>query len=131
VLTGIPVKTFPDGIIPYQHYVQYFTEGSRNLARILSEKGYTTAAYHNFTRRFWLRDQVYPKLGFGSFTSMDGMDLTIQPNDWPTDEGLYKAVLAKAAGQRAGTRSSTSSSRCRPTGPMSLNPRTPTAMRAE
>ena len=24
-LTGIPVKTFQDGIIPYQHYVQYIT----------------------------------------------------------------------------------------------------------
>lgn len=27
---------------------------------------------------------------------MDQMTLTIQPNDWPTDEGLYKAVLDRA-----------------------------------
>ena len=93
VLTGIPIKTFPDGIIPYQHYVEYITDQSRTLPRILTEKGYSATAYHNFTRRFWLRDQVYPKLGFDNFVSMDDMNLTIQQNDWPTDEGLYGSVL--------------------------------------
>ena len=98
VLTGIPIKSFRDGIIPYQHYVQYISDASRSLPRLLLERGYVTAAYHNFTRRFWLRDQVYPKLGFGRFVSMDDMTLTIQPNDWPTDEGLYRAVLDNASG---------------------------------
>ncbi len=99
VLTGIPVKTFQDGIIPYQHYVDYITEASRSLPRLLAGNGYGATAYHNFTRRFWLRDQVYPRLGFGSFVSMDDMKLTIQPNDWPTDEGLYGAVLDRAKGE--------------------------------
>lgn len=93
VLTGIPVRNFPDGIIPYQHYVSYVTDHARALPRIMSERGYEATAYHNFTRRFWLRDQMYPKLGFGRFVSMEDMALTIQPNDWPTDEGLYKSVL--------------------------------------
>ena len=100
VLTGIPVKTFQDGIIPYQHYVQYITDSARSLPRILTEKGYAATAYHNFTRRFWLRDQIYPKLGFADFVSMDQMTLTIQPNDWPTDEGLYKAVLDRVGGHQ-------------------------------
>jgi hypothetical protein len=92
-LTGIPMKSFQDGIIPYQHYLQYITEASRSLPRLLAGQGYGATAYHNFTRRFWLRDQVYPKLGFNRFVSMEEMTLTIQPNDWPTDEGLYRAVL--------------------------------------
>jgi len=99
-LTGIPIKTFQDGIIPYQHYVQYITDSARSLPRILTEKGYVATAYHNFTRRFWLRDQIYPKLGFADFVSMDQMTLTIQPNDWPTDEGLYKAVLDRIGGTK-------------------------------
>lgn len=99
-LTGIPIKTFQDGIIPYQHYVQYITDSARSLPRLLAEKGYATAAYHNFTRRFWLRDQIYPKLGFGEFVSMEQMTLTIQPNDWPTDEGLYKSVLERVGGDK-------------------------------
>lgn len=93
VLTGIPVRSFPSGIIPYQHYVQYITDAALSLPRLLAGHGYETAAYHNFTRRFWLRDQIYPKLGFGRFVSMEQMTLVIQPNDWPTDEGLYRAVL--------------------------------------
>ncbi|WP_421692899.1 LTA synthase family protein [Aestuariivirga sp.] len=100
VLTGIPVKTFQDGIIPYQHYVQYITDGARSLPHLMAEKGYAATAFHNFTRRFWLRDQIYPKLGFGHFVSMDEMNLTIQPNDWPTDEGLYKSVLDRAGGDK-------------------------------
>lgn len=99
VLTGIPVKTFQDGIIPYQHYVDYITDAARSLPRLLAGQGYSATAYHNFTRRFWLRDQVYPKLGFGGFVSMDEMTLTIQPNDWPTDEGLYRAVLDRQTPQ--------------------------------
>jgi hypothetical protein len=98
VLTGIPVKSFQAGIIPYQHYVQYITEASRSLPRLLAGHGYLATAYHNFTRRFWLRDQVYPKLGFPRFVSMEEMTLVIQPNDWPTDEGLYRAVLANQGG---------------------------------
>ena len=98
VLTGIPIKSFRDGIIPYQHYVQYISDASRSLPRLLSGLGYVSTAYHNFTRRFWLRDQVYPKLGFSRFVSMDDMTLTIQPNDWPTDEGLYRAVLDNSSG---------------------------------
>ncbi len=99
VLTGIPIRSFRDGIIPYQHYVQYISDASRTLPRLLSGRGYVTAAYHNFTPRFWLRDQIYPKLGFGRFLSMDDMTLTIQSNDWPTDEGLYRSVLDNSSGE--------------------------------
>jgi phosphoglycerol transferase MdoB-like AlkP superfamily enzyme len=100
VLTGIPVKSFQAGIIPYQHYVQYITDASRSLPRLLGGKGYGATAYHNFTRRFWLRDQIYPKLGFGRFVSMEEMTLVIQANDWPTDAGLYRSVLDNIRGEK-------------------------------
>lgn len=100
VLTAIPIKSFQAGIIPYQHYVQYITESSRSLARLLAGNGYAATAYHNFTRRFWLRDQVYPKLGFERFVSMEEMSLVIQSNDWPTDKGLYQSVLKTIGGSK-------------------------------
>jgi hypothetical protein len=100
VLTGIPVKSFQTGIIPYQHYVHYITKASRSLPRLLTENGYSAAAYHNFTRRFWLRDQIYPKLGFARFVSMEEMTLVIQANDWPTDAGLYHSVLDSVGGEK-------------------------------
>jgi phosphoglycerol transferase MdoB-like AlkP superfamily enzyme len=101
VLTAVPVKSFQAGIIPYQHYVQYITEAARSLPRLLAGKGYSATAYHNFTRRFWLRDQVYPKLGFERFVSMEEMTLVIQANDWPTDAGLYESVLKTVGGDKS------------------------------
>lgn len=93
VLTGIPIKSFRSGIIPYQHYVSMFSDHARTLPRLLSEQGYGAEAFHNFTKRFWLRDQVYPRLGFQSFDSMDDMNVVMQPNGWPTDTGLYDDAL--------------------------------------
>ena len=96
VLTAIPIKSFQPGIIPYQHYLQYFTDQARSLPRLLVQLGYTTRSFHNFTPRFWLRNQIYPLLGFVSFDSMEDMNLTIQDNDWPTDKGLFERVLERA-----------------------------------
>lgn len=95
VLTAIPIKSFQAGIIPYQHYQAYITDAARTLPRLLTEKGYAAHAYHNFTARFWLRDQVYPRFGFSSFDSTDQMKLVVQDNDWPTDAGLYARVLER------------------------------------
>ena len=94
VLTGIPVKSFRAGIIPYQHYVDYISEQSRALPRLLTERGYEARAFHNFTRRFWLRDKVYPRLGFQDFDGMEQMQVEMQPNGWPADAGLYADVLS-------------------------------------
>ncbi len=95
VLTGIPIRSFQAGIIPFQHYLQYFTPQTRTLPRLLSEAGYTARAYHNFQPRFWLRDQVYPRFGFASFDSQDQMSLVVQDNGWPTDQGLFDRVLQR------------------------------------
>jgi len=95
MLTGVPIRSFQSGIIPYQHYLQYLSPQSRSLPRLLQELGYRARAYHNFTRRFWLRDQVYPRFGFDSFDSMDEMKLEMQTNGWPTDQGLYAQALAR------------------------------------
>ena len=95
VLTGIPIRSFQAGIIPFQHYLQYFTSQTRALPRLLTEVGYTARAYHNFQPRFWLRDQVYPRFGFASFDSQDQMSLVVQDNGWPTDQGLFDRVLQR------------------------------------
>lgn len=96
VLTGIPMKSFRSGIIPYQHYSGYFTENTVTLARLLRQKGYRTHAYHNFTARFWLRDQVYPRFGFETFDSAGDMGIALGGKDqWPSDAPLFRKVLER------------------------------------
>jgi hypothetical protein len=100
VLTGVSMKAFRSGIIPFQHYNSYFSKNARTLPRLLVEHGYTARAYHNYTPRFWLRDQNYPRLGFESFDSSDEMGLTITKDIWPTDDHLYAKVLEHSVGEK-------------------------------
>ena len=95
VLTAVPVKHFRSGTIPYQHFMGYFGEHTVSLPRQLAGKGFDTHAYHNFTARYWLRDQVYPRLGFQSFDSAEEMGLRLKQNGWPSDEKLYAKVLSR------------------------------------
>lgn len=95
VLTAIPARSFMSGIIPFQHYVRYFSDQAKSMPRLLSTIGYTARAYHNFDRRFWLRDQVYPRFNFATFDSMDSMKLEKQGNGWPKDDGLYAKVMER------------------------------------
>jgi hypothetical protein len=99
VLTGVSMKAFRSGIIPFQHYNGYFSENARTLPRLLAEKGYTPRAYHNYTPRFWLRDQNYPRFGFESFDSAEDMGITILQKIWPSDGPLYEKVLEHSVGQ--------------------------------
>ena len=98
VLTGVPIRSFQSGIIPYQHYLEYLSDQTLSLPRLLAAKGYTARAYHNHEARYWLRDKIYPKLGFVSFDSMENMTLSKQDNGWPADDGLFARVLERAEG---------------------------------
>jgi phosphoglycerol transferase MdoB-like AlkP superfamily enzyme len=57
---------------------------------------YRSRAFHNFTSRFWLRNQVYPHLGFESFETMENMQVEMQPSGWPKDDALYAQTLKRA-----------------------------------
>lgn len=100
VLTGVSMKAFRSGIIPYQHYNGYFSANARTLPRILAERGYTPRAYHNYTARFWLRDKNYPRFGFESFDSAADMGLSIQKDVWPTDDHIYAKALEHSTGDK-------------------------------
>ena len=108
MLTGIPVKSFQDGIIPYQHYVQYITEGLAQPAapsrrrRAMPPPPITISPAASGCATRSIRSSASTR-----FVSMEEMTLVIQPNDWPTDEGLYQSVLDDRWAETS--RSSTSS----------------------
>ncbi|MBO4927343.1 MAG: sulfatase-like hydrolase/transferase [Clostridiales bacterium] len=67
-LTGNSMAFFPNGSIPYQQYIESDT-GS--LARFLKGKGYQTIAVHPYLASGWNRPDVYEKLAFDQFLSID------------------------------------------------------------
>jgi phosphoglycerol transferase MdoB-like AlkP superfamily enzyme len=93
VLTGAPHRFFPQGTVQYQ---QHLHGPSDSWARLLARRGYRAQAVHNYNRRFWRRDEIYPNLGFEAFHGVEEMSegLSYHPNHFPKDEVLAQFVPA-------------------------------------
>lgn len=70
MLTGLPAKGHLKGII-YQEYAPIIHGTADALPQRLRQSGYTTLAAHNFTRKFWQRHVVLPKIGFDAFHGIE------------------------------------------------------------
>ncbi len=89
-LTGHSMRFLPPGSVPYQ---QYLRKKQRSLASIFAAEGYRTEAAHIYHRWFWERDQVYERLGFQRFTSMEQVDLSERKTWYPSDALLTKEIV--------------------------------------
>uniref|UniRef100_UPI0025D51F2F LTA synthase family protein n=1 Tax=uncultured Clostridium sp. TaxID=59620 RepID=UPI0025D51F2F len=90
-LTGMTMKNFPVGEIPYNTVLRNTTVES--MPRILKKYGLTSHVVHNYESTFYGRDEVYKNIGFKTFTpieSMTGYDTT--PIGWPKDDVLLKYI---------------------------------------
>lgn len=89
VLTGLPARGL-SGIL-YQEYGDRFSMQSITLASLLKEAGYESLVMHNFERKMWKGDIVYPRLGFNHFFAIDEMDYKEQ-DGYPPDSVMYVAA---------------------------------------
>lgn len=64
---------------------------SITLASLLKEAGYESLVMHNFERKMWKGDIVYPRLGFNHFFAIDEMDYKEQ-DGYPPDSVMYVAA---------------------------------------
>lgn len=89
-LTGVSLAYVGDGKYPYQIYDLTDTP---SLARQFSEMGYVTTAIHPNLASNWSRDEVYQKMGFDQFLSID--DFTGAPtfHSGVTDAATYEKIL--------------------------------------
>jgi phosphoglycerol transferase MdoB-like AlkP superfamily enzyme len=81
VLTGLPLRYFPDVQFPYLQIHQKRIPG---IVRDLERNGYTTVAVHGNDPGFWNRTQAFKELGFDKFVSIDDF-----PPDDRTMDGKY------------------------------------------
>lgn len=92
VLTGISSRFFGPGEYPYKGKLRENTQES--MASVLKENGYYTAAMHNHRALFYNRNEVYPNLGFDSYTSVEYMnDVERTPVGWAKDSTMLDDIM--------------------------------------
>ncbi len=92
VLTGISSRFFGPGEYPYKGKLRNNTQES--MANVLKENGYYTAAMHNHRALFYNRNEVYPNLGFDSYTSVEYMnDVERTPVGWAKDSTMIDDIM--------------------------------------
>ena len=86
------MRYFGPGEYPHKKILKKTTCDSVPYA--LKNIGYNTHAIHNNKATFYSRVDVFPNLGFETYTSKEYMDISNQtPNGWLKDEVLVGAVM--------------------------------------
>lgn len=92
VLTGMNVADFGAGEYPFRSVM--LETACETVAYDLLASGYATHAIHNHEGSFYLRNQVYPNLGFETFTSIEYFTSpTFNENGWAHDSLLTEEIL--------------------------------------
>ena len=92
VLTGMDVSFFGIAEYPYLSVLQSST--CESMAFNAKEYGYKAHAIHNHKGTFYDRNNVYPRLGFDTFSSIENMpDITRNQRKWGKDAMLINPIL--------------------------------------
>ena len=91
-ISGMNMRYFGPGEYPHKTIMKKTTCDS--VPYTLREIGYKTHAIHNNKATFYSRVDVFPNLGFETYTSKEYMDISNQtPNGWMKDDVLVGAVV--------------------------------------
>ena len=91
-ISGMNMRYFGPGEYPHKTILKKTTCDSVPYA--LKNIGYNTHAIHNNKATFYSRVDVFPNLGFETYTSKEYMDISNQtPNGWLKDDVLVGAVM--------------------------------------
>ena len=92
IMTGLNLDNFGPGEFPYKTILK--TSTCESTAYILKEYGYSTHAIHNNTATFYGRKNVFTRLGYDTFTSVEYMNpQSFTENDWVKDEVLTEEIM--------------------------------------
>lgn len=92
IMTGLNLDNFGPGEFPYKTILK--TKTCESAAYILKEYGYSTHAIHNNTATFYGRRNVFTRLGYDSFTSVEYMNpKSYTVTDWVKDDVLTEEIM--------------------------------------
>ena len=91
ILTGMDLDFFGAGEYPY--YTVLRETPCETICYVLNRLGYTSTAVHNYMATFYGRNEVYSRLGFNVFESMEYMDdLDYGEIGWAKDERMTDSI---------------------------------------
>ncbi|MCQ2431764.1 MAG: sulfatase-like hydrolase/transferase [Clostridia bacterium] len=92
VLTGMTLEDFGAGEYPYKTILH--DETCESAAYNLKALGYAAHAMHNNSGTFYDRNEIYPSLGFDTFTPLEYMqNVEYNPLGWAKDKVLTGEIL--------------------------------------
>ncbi|MGM8930680.1 LTA synthase family protein [Salinicola halophyticus] len=95
VLTGFTPSRL--GVHRFNPYHQLSKLPVNNLAGALKRLGYRTVCIHPYPVSFYLRDRVYPNLGFDTFIDIADFDLSERDGQYTGDLALAERVQKQLA----------------------------------
>jgi hypothetical protein len=80
----------PNGSIVYQ---QYFSENSWSLVSFFKEYGYNCVAMHPYLANGWMRDTVYPKMGFEELYFLPDFPQEQLIRGFVSDQEMFEQII--------------------------------------
>lgn len=90
-LTGNSFLFLPTGSIAYQQFIK---EPCYSMASELKSRGYSTVAMHQYLSNSWMRDSIWPLLGFEECIFLDDFPQKERLRDWGTDHEMFQTIAS-------------------------------------
>lgn len=88
-LSGNSFLFLPTGAIAYQQYIK---EPSYSVATELKNRGYMTFAMHQYNPNSWMREGIWPLLGFDECMFIEDFPNEDILRNWGTDQELFETM---------------------------------------
>lgn len=98
VLTGLTMGFLPDNVIAYQ---QYSDPGQYSMVSHLESLGYQTVAAHPFLADGWMRNTVWPGMGFDTCYFLEDFPRTDLLRGLVSDREMVDFIIASYENRRA------------------------------
>lgn len=99
-LSGNTMAFLPQGSMVYQ---QYYSEEIPTLVSILKKHGYDCIAMHPFHANGWMRDTVYPKMGFEDLYFLEDFSQEQMIREYVSDHEMFEQIIRLHEAQDADT----------------------------
>lgn len=99
-LSGNTMGFLPNGSIVYQ---QYYSEDSWSLVSFLKGYGYNCVAMHPYHANGWMRDTVYPKMGFEDLYFLPDFPQEQLIREYVSDREMFEQIIRIHEAQDADT----------------------------